>query len=400
MKPNIVLQAPVFSLSGYGSHARDIALALFEAKKYNISVLPTGWGGTSTTDNLPVDTHDTLVFMCNNRLQQGSEFTFIHVGIPPEFKKVGRFNIGITAGLEATGLPDAWVKGCNQMDLVIVPSTFMRELFVGCGVTSPVQVVGEGTDINVFNPTVECKLNLDLPTSFNFLGGGQWMSQPAGEDRKGIGLLIQLFCEQFADNQDVGLVLKTLTMNTSSPDFYHTKMRIEDIKRGKPFPKIYLIHGDMREDELAQLYRHPKIKAFVSLTSGEGWHRMAAEAAASNLPLIITGWSSHMDFVQKDKANIVSYELKEVPRSVIAGGFFEQGMQWAFPDPANAKRKMRLCYDGYSVALSRAKELGEIFRKNWNREATSKQLVAAIDAVVGNTSTIITNPQKIQMQSV
>jgi len=399
MKPNIIIRAPIFSLSGYGAHSRDIVLSLFKSKKYNVSVAPTGWGISSTIDDFPPEVMDILVFTCNNKINT-NDFTFIHVGIPTEFQKIGKINIGITAGLESDRIPESWVKGCEQVDAVIVPSTFVRDTFIRSGVKKPVFVVGEGVDTSVFNPSVECKLPLEFSTEFNFLSVGQWMTQNTGDDRKQIGLLLQSFCEVFSENKNVGLVLKTYVNNASSPDFYYTKQRVEQFKKGKPYPKIYLVHGIMTENELAQLYCHPQIKAYVSLTSGEGWNRPLSEAIACDLPALITGWSGHMDFIDKNYITLFDHTMELVPPSVVAGGLFEQGMNWAKVKPDDAKRKIRRCVDGYSIAKERAVKLGEIFRLAWGKDKVYAKLVDTVDSLVKSNASSVVAGGGISLQKI
>ena len=234
MRPNIVIQAPVFSLSGYGAHSRDIVTALFNSKKYNIAIAASGWGGTSTTDKIPADTLDMLMFMVRNEIRTKENLVFVHVGIPPEFKRVGEINIGITAGIESDKLPPQWMESCNIMDGIIVPSVFIRDLFVRGGVKVPVYVAGEGVDNAIYHPKIENTLPLTFQTKFNFLTTGQWSGNDVDGDRKGIGKLIRLFCEEFRESQDVGLVLKVFSFNVSSPDNFFTKQRIDRIKAGKP----------------------------------------------------------------------------------------------------------------------------------------------------------------------
>ena len=130
MKKNILVQAPVFSISGYGAHARDIVISLINDARWNVSVIPVGWGGTSTTEHLSEDSFKPLAFGCNNKLDDKAERIWMQVGIPNEFERNGNFNIGITAGLEATAISDQWVGGCNKMDLIIVPTHFTRDTFL------------------------------------------------------------------------------------------------------------------------------------------------------------------------------------------------------------------------------------------------------------------------------
>lgn len=388
MRQTIVIQAPIYSLSGYGAHSRDILFSLWETQRYNLLCLPTGWGGTSTTFNLPPHQLDILNFVVNNKIHQDVEFVWLQVGIPSEFERRGKVNIGITAGIEATALPNGWKEGCNKMDAIVVSSTFVQQLFVTEGVTVPVYVVGEGVDTDIFNEKdlIQDKTEVDtildtVETEFNFLGGGQWLGGNIGEDRKGISLLINTFMEAFENDKRVGLVLKTFINNNSSPDKYYVKERLQEIKGDKKYPKIYVLSGDFKNNELTSLYHHPKIKGFVSLTSGEGFGRMPLEAMACNLPVLITGWSGHMDYMSRNNFSLVDYVLDKVPNNVIrsSGGLFQPNMSWARVDVKDAKRKMRKMYEGYSIAKEKAVEEGLRIRKDWNKEVCYEKLVDVLD---------------------
>lgn len=382
MKSNIILRAPIFSRSGYGSHARDIVIDLFKSNKFNISVAPTGWGGTSTTDNIAPDDLEILMYCIDNKVRT-EDFTFIHLGIPTEFQKVAPVNIGITAGIESDKLPAGWAEKCNEMNAVIVPSTFVRDLFKKCGVTVPIYAVGEGVDTTIFNEkAAEGLFDYPISTDFNFITAGQWIVNPVGEDRKQIGLLLKWFCEVFEDNKDVGLFLKTFSQNNSSPDLYFTKERIESIKNKRPFPKIYLFHGDMSDQGMSVLYKNSK--AFVLATSGESWGRTISEAIACDVPILVTGWSGYMDFVTPELSTLFEYDMVDVPPSVLRQRIYQPGMRWALPKEQDVKRKLRRCYEKYSIAKERAVENGKNFRAIWNKEATGAKLVDIVSQVIAN----------------
>jgi len=395
MRQTIVIQAPVFSLSGYGAHSRDILLSLWDTQQFNIACVPTGWGSTSLSFNLPPSQVDILNFTTQNKIHPGVEFIWLQVGIPNEFDRKGKINIGVTAGIEATALPPGWKDGCNKMDAIIVPSTFIQQLFIKEGVTVPVYIVGEGVDTSIFNDQ-SCKEKTEvdtildsISTEFNYLGGGQWLGGSIGEDRKGIGLLIKTFVDTFADDKRVGLVLKTFCNNNSSVDRFDTEERLKEIKGGKKFPKVYLLSGDFKNDELVSLYHHSKIKGFVSLTAGEGFGTMGLEAMACDLPVIMTGWSGHMDYMSKNHFSLVDYVLDKVPRNVVISsrGLFQPDMMWAKVDTKDAKYKMKKLYDGYSISKEKAKEEGIRIRRDWNKEVCYKQLINVINTFVAKIQT-------------
>ena len=394
MRPNIIFQAPAYSMSGYGAHARDIILALWDSRKYNLSLAPTGWAMTSQTDSLPVDTMDILTFVTNNPIKQNVDFTFVHLGIPPEFKKVSKTcNIGITAGIESDRLTPGWAEGCNVMDAVIVPTDFIKEILVRGGVKVPVYSVGEGVDTETFNNTVDPRyadeLLAGVSTPFNFLTGGMYIGNTPENDRKGIGKLIRLFCDAFADTPDVGLIVKSTSMNNASPDWVLTRSKIEAIKKEREFPRVYLLHGEISDQQLASLYRHPKVKAFASCTSGESWGRMVAEAAASDLPLLVTGWSGYKDYLFEGAVTYFDYDLAEVAPEAMGQGLFFPQMKWAWAKDDSVKHLLKRCYKGYTVAQEWVVNQGVHVRTKWNKKVTDKLLVDTFDRIIQPSGIVI-----------
>ena len=384
MKTNVILQAPIYSSSGYGAHGRQILLDLYRSGKFNISVIPTGWGGTSIVDNFTTEESGIFSYCVTNKIES-PDFVWIQLGVPTEFKRAGKINIGVTAGIESFQLPDKWADHCNNMDAVIVPSEFVRQLFIANGVKTPVMVVGEGVDISVFNPTVESKLDLQMDTKFNFLSTGQWLQGcPPGEDRKQIGLLVKTFVETFRGQKDIGLVLKTHSINSSSPDYVLTRDRIRQIKGDSKYPRIYLLHGIMDEPELAQLYTHKDIHAYVTMTSGEAWHRGLSEAVASDMPVLATGWSGHMDYLNPSLVTLFEYDVVDVPASMFNPGLYQPGMKWVVPKVDDVKRKLRRCFEGYTVAKERAVKMGELFRSQWSNVVTGEKFVQTVTAIITN----------------
>ena len=129
-KPILVFQAPIATRSGYGDHSRDILKSLFELDKFDVKVVPTRWGST------PQDQIDPQTEFGQRILQNivtnlpSPPDVFIQVSVANEFKKVGKYNIGITAGVETTLAPQEFINGSNQMDLIITPSEFTKEVLV------------------------------------------------------------------------------------------------------------------------------------------------------------------------------------------------------------------------------------------------------------------------------
>jgi len=379
LKTNIIFRAPVYSQSGYGAHSRDIVMSLWNSQEFNISILPTGWGITSISLNsLSLKEKEALNFMSNNKFHSNSPFIFVHVGIPTEFQRVGRVNIGITAGLEADKIPLSWVKSCNNnVDLIIVPSNFVKNSFIASGVQTPIEVVEEGVDIDIFNEKEEIVEGLldNVETSFNLLSTGQWLHGGVREDRKGIGLLIKTFLKVFEHNKNVGLILKTFTNNNSSVDYEFTKERLQEFKGTKKYPRIYLIHGNLTDKEQAGLYKHPKVKGYVSLTSGEGWGRGVAEAIACNLPVAVTSWGGQMHYLNSNYVKLIDYNLGPVSRSALMTRIFTPNMLWAYPNEKDAEKQIKDLVENPISNKKKAVEYGEIFRKLYNKSVIYEKLI-------------------------
>ena len=129
-KPILVFQAPIATRSGYGDHSRDILKSLFELDKYDVKVVPTRWGNTPQ-DQINPQTEFGQRILQNIVTQLNTQpDIFIQVSVANEFKKVGKYNIGITAGVETTLAPQEFIQGGNNMDLIITPSEFTKEVLI------------------------------------------------------------------------------------------------------------------------------------------------------------------------------------------------------------------------------------------------------------------------------
>ena len=102
--------------------------------------------------------------------------------------------------------------------------------------------------------------------------------------------------------------------------------RIRDMVSGN-LPNIYLLHGEVTDEEMNKLNNDPKVKAFVSFTKGEGYGCPLAEAAITGKPVIVSHWSGHKDFIYPDYNILVGGELKNVHPSA-ANQFLLKEAQW------------------------------------------------------------------------
>ena len=118
-KKLLLFQGPVFTRSGYGDHSRDLLHSLYKMDKYDIKIVPKRWGNTPQ-NNIPQNEFGSWMLQnLATRLDRQPDI-FIQVSVANEFEPIGKFNIGVTAGVETTVIPKDFIDGANKMDLVIV----------------------------------------------------------------------------------------------------------------------------------------------------------------------------------------------------------------------------------------------------------------------------------------
>jgi glycosyltransferase involved in cell wall biosynthesis len=372
-KPSLLFRGPVKTRSGYGAHSRDLLQALYEMNLFDISVDSCMWGSTPLTALEEDNTfHKWIESVIVTRLEQRPDI-YIQVTVPNEFQTLGKFNVGITAGIETTVAPKEWIDGCNKMDLIITTSTFSKDVLLSTvynetenntgklikqhKIEKPINVLFEGVDLSIYNNEYK-EIDIDIKEEFAFLFVGHWLKGNLGQDRKDIGMLIKCFSKSFEDVENPpALVLKTSSATFSVKERESFRKRISDlVKDIKNPPPIYLLFGELTNDEMNQLYNHPKIKAMISLTKGEGFGRPLLEFTMSGKPVIASNWSGHKDFLPMDKAIMVGGSLTEVDDSAV-DTFIIKGSKWFTANYNEAAEVMKLVHKDYDKFLEKSETL-------------------------------------------
>ena len=371
MKKSVLLRAPVLSKSGYGVHARQVLKYLLEKPNLDVKVQILHWGNTPWFLNS--EDCDGLVSEAiarSNFQNQKYDITF-QVQLPNEWDaSLGKYNIGVTAGVETTLSNPTWTSlHCEKMDKVVVPSQHTRETLLGSGKTSTsIEVIPESYFNELSNvPTQE--LDLALSSSFNFLSVGVMTGLTPDSDRKNLFYLIKWFVETFREHKDVGLVVKTCRGRDTRIDRRATYNVLRQILKEVGYngsPKVYLLHGEMTRDDMNSLYKHEKIKAFISPTRGEGFGLPHLEAAAAGLPVIATNWSAHTEFLNEGKWLSLDYDLVSIHDDRIDNNIFVKGAQWANVKEEDFKNKIKRFYDKPFLPTKWAKDLSEKLQEKYS----------------------------------
>jgi len=390
MKPTLVFQAPIATRSGYGDHARDLLHSLYKLDKFDIKVISTRWGNTPM-DALNYDKpfHKWIIDNIIPTLQQKPDI-YIQVTVPNEFQPLGFYNIGITAAIETTHCALDWIHGCNRMDLIIVPSEHSKKSLVDTvyneqdkrtgqliaqhKIQKPVEVLFEGFDEADFGTEIVANISeLDeVKEDFAFLFVGHWLRGDLGEDRKNVGMMIKTFAMAFKNEKvKPALILKTSSAGFSVMDREATIKKIKQAL-GKDYGQIpiYLLHGDLTPAQMNGLYEHPKVKAMLNFTKGEGFGRPLLEFSLTGKPVIVSNWSGHLDFL-KSGAVLLEGELKPVHESA-ADQFLLKESQWFNVNVSKALPVIKDVYKNYDKYKVASFQLGKQNKQNFSLEKMTK----------------------------
>ena len=399
-KNTCVIYAPVDTLSGYGARARDTVKSIIELKKdeWDIKIISCGWGNTPVgfIEENP-EWHFLNPYILPAPQLPAQPDIFMWITIPTEFQKVGKYNIGITAGLETDIVPGDWVEGVNRMDLVLVSSEHSKKAFLESKyqrinnqtkqvegtieVTTPIEVIFEGFDTNIYKhldkPNKEIGALNTIPEDFCYLFVGHWLQGDLGEDRKNVGMLIKAFFEVFKGKKNKpALVLKTSIVGPSYMDRDEILKRIQQIRNtvnSKDLPNIYLLHGEFTDAEMNEIYNHPKVKAMVSLTKGEGFGRPLLEFTQSKKPILTTNWSGHLDFLNTGFTTLIPGILTNVHQSA-ANQWLMKEAKWFSPDTGRVGHYLKDMFENYKEYVDGGKRQAYHSKQNFTFEKMTEKM--------------------------
>jgi hypothetical protein len=413
-----MISCPIDCYAGYGARSRDLVKAIIALDKYDVKILPQRWGETPW--GFIDDNKEEWSFL-NNHMFMENQFPkqpeiWMQITVPNEFQPIGKYNIGITAGIETTVSPADWIEGINRMDITLVSSNHSKETFLKTTlqkvdqrtnqvigeikVQKPIEVLFEGANTDIYKYLDETKTDSfpeisDIKEKFAFLFVGHWINGDLGEDRKNVGLLIKAFYEIFKNKKNKpALILKTCQVGSSYMDRDEILKKINAIKQtinSKDLPNIYVLHGEFTDIEMNDLYNHPKIKAMINLTKGEGFGRPLLEFSLVKKPIITTGWSGHIDFLNPEFTTLLPGQLTLVHPSA-ANHMLLKEAQWFSVDHTQMAARIKDVFENYDNYIDGAKRQTY---KNKN-EFSWVKMKDKIDEIF--TENIPEFPKEIQLQ--
>jgi glycosyltransferase involved in cell wall biosynthesis len=303
--------------------------------------------------------------------------------------------------METTICDPSWIKGINRMDLTLTSSEHSKETFLRSKfeenhpdgrkdfveVNKPIEVLFEGVFLDVYKPIPHEKNSFknkelfdeinSIPESFAFLTVGHWMQGNLGEDRKNIGFTIKSFLETFKNVKNPpALILKTSITNssyTSREVILKKYNKIRKTVKGN-LPNVYLLHGDFTDEEMNEIYNHPKIKTMVSLTKGEGFGRPLLEFSLTKKPIMVSNWSGHLDFLKSEFNVMIGGHLKNVDHSASVQNMILRESHWFTPDPSQVGNGYKDLQKNYNKHLDKASRQAYYSKTNFSHEKMTEKL--------------------------
>jgi len=416
MKPLFIISCPFDTYSGYGARSRDLVKAIIETDKYEVKLLSQRWGATPFGF---CDANPEWSFLMNHALSSPQlpkqPEIWMQITVPNEFQPIGKFNIGCTAGIESNICPGDWIEGINRMDLTLTSSEHSKKVFNDSKfekrnsktnalegevkLEKPVEVLFEGADTDIYKVIESHQIkNINLGSikeKFAYLFVGHWMEGEIGEDRKNVGLLVKAFFETFKNKANKpALILKTAQVGSSYYDREELLKKIKKIRKSvgsDNVPNVYLLCGDFSDSEMNELYNHPKVKSMISLTKGEGYGRPLLEFTLTKKPLITTGWSGHMDFLNPEFTNLLGGTLTPVHPST-QNQFLLPDSRWFSPDLSQIGFYLKDVFENYKKYTDKAK-----------RQAFKSKSEFSWDKMVDKTNELLTKyvpefPQQVELK--
>jgi len=405
MKPLVVISCPIDTFSGYGARSRDIVLPIIKSGLYDVKILAQRWGTTPwgfLENNNPDHKLMKDCILQGNQLPKQPDI-FIQITVPNEFQAMGKYNIGITAGIETTLCAAQWIDGINRMNITLVSSKHAKRVFQNSAfeeknqqgqvvrkikLEKPIEVLFEGANLNIYKKLdkvegeVNDSINDMVKEDFNYLFVGHWLQGEIGQDRKDVGMLIKTFLETFRNKKArPGLILKTSNATPSVMDRESILDKIRAIQSSVEgdLPSIYLLHGELTDDEINELYNHPKVKAHVSFAKGEGYGRPLLEASISGKPVIAPNYSGHLDFLDDEMSILLPGKLTQIHSSAVVQDMLVPESSWFTVDYKKAADTLEDVYKNYKKYVDGAKRQSYRSRTEFNLDKMAEQLLAHLD---------------------
>ena len=286
----------------------------------------------------------------------------------------GHYNIGYWVW-ELDIFPKEWVRLADYLDEIWTPSDFSFQAISKAilkTVKIPVIKIPHCISLSPDNITIgkeAARRGLNIAADvFMFLFIFDFQSEI---ERKNPFAAVEAFKKAFLPTDKAMLFLKTSHSEFNKKEFY----RLLNAVKGY---NISITDAVFTKEQIYSLMN--ACDCYVSLHRSEGFGLTAAEAMALGKPVIATGYSGNMDFMNKDNSFPVGYRFAEVDGDY---GAYKRGNIWAEPDIDEAADYMRRVFDNSGEAETVGIKGKEFIKKYYCPEAISEKYKGRLNRIIG-----------------
>ncbi len=272
------------------------------------------------------------------------------------FRREGVYRIAYW-NWELETIPDEWVEAAELVDEIWSPTQFVAQA-MRSRMPRPVYHMLAGVEVGPIEPVSRAALSIP-EDHFVFLFAFDLHSQLHRKNPLG---LIRAFQAAFRADDAVTLVIKT-----SGGDIFAADLALlQKAARGE---NVVLLEEMMPR---ARAYGLTAMAdCFVSLHRSEGFGLGLAEAMLLGKPVIATGYSGNLDFMNRENSLLIDYKIVEITED---RPLYTKGNFWAEPSIEHAAACMRQVYEHRDEANERARRAQPEIRRLLSIDAAGQRM--------------------------
>ncbi|MGH3133704.1 MAG: glycosyltransferase, partial [Gaiellaceae bacterium] len=190
-------------------------------------------------------------------------------------------------------------------------------------------------------------------------------------ERKNPAAVVEAFKQAFTPGEGPVLVMKSINGRERKPELL-AMLRAAAGDR----PDIHVRDGYVSADEKEAIMA--ACDCFVSLHRSEGFGLTLAEAMSYGKPVVATGYSGNLDYMDEENSYLVPHRLVPIPSDWWA---FSPGAEWADPDVGAAAVLMRHVYEDQAEARARGARAREEILARLSLERTAESIASRLAVV-------------------
>jgi glycosyltransferase involved in cell wall biosynthesis len=365
--------APCFDHSGYGEASRHDVKALVDA-------------GVQLTLQIPKYTQDVADFgqlgeLCQSleNLVLGYRIKIIHTtpNVYPMYFEAEKYHIG-RVFWETDKLPLDFAKEVEKCDEIWTGSVANENAIRKAGVTKPIHIIPEAITTDIIGQETK---------PYHTVADGTYKFYSIFEfiERKNPGALLLAYWQEFQNDENVSLTLKTYRDNfmASKNDEIDAKIKYYKKQSGlAKFPPVYLYRYLM---DRSQIHRfHASFDCFVSAHRGEGWGIPQVEAMLHANPVISTGYGGVHEYIDTSNGMMIDFDMVQVSGEIRNANWYRDDQNWAEVSIPKLRKAMRFAYEHQKEMRAMGEKAQQLVINTFSTRMVGSMMRKRLDEIVAN----------------